>query len=178
MARKYSVHLKLLPIGFSKRKENSTMFHKKDQMIFWHLKLIFVQSQCEFVEKRVSSSRTLNDILGQYIHPTESDPVFRQRLKIYALSPCDEVEVFMKVENRRSDAVRYYKLDPTKSLIENLKNKTIIEYPTLHIVLKDQASKYLILGQEIAECCETSQNAVHFKEEDELEEGELRDDDC
>uniref|UniRef100_A0A8C4SEF5 BCD1 alpha/beta domain-containing protein n=1 Tax=Erpetoichthys calabaricus TaxID=27687 RepID=A0A8C4SEF5_ERPCA len=93
LARKYSVHLKLLPIGFTKRKENSTMFHKKAQVIFWHLKLIFVQSQCEFVEKR------------------------------------------------------YYKLDPTKSLIENLKNKTIIEYPTLHIVLKDQASRYLILGQ-------------------------------
>lgn len=39
---------------------------------------------------------------------------------------------------------RYYKLDPLKTLKENLSGKTIIEFPTLHVVLPEKADMYQV----------------------------------
>ncbi|KAJ8270931.1 hypothetical protein GJAV_G00120890 [Gymnothorax javanicus] len=85
-AQKFNLQLKLLPPGFTRRRENSTFFHRKAAQFFWHLKLLFPQSAAEFTERRVPDDRTLQQILVPYIHPTDSDPVRRQRLKAYVRS--------------------------------------------------------------------------------------------
>nr|XP_025860597.1 box C/D snoRNA protein 1 isoform X2 [Vulpes vulpes] len=119
-ARKQGINLKLLPNGFTKRKENSTFFDKKKQQFCWHVKLQFPQSQALYIEKRVPDDKTINEILRPYIDPEKSDPVIRQR---------------------------YYELDPCKSLRDNLRNKVIIEYPTLHVVLKEASHDMEVLHQ-------------------------------
>ncbi|XP_015983561.2 box C/D snoRNA protein 1 isoform X3 [Rousettus aegyptiacus] len=119
-ARKQGINLKLLPNGFTKRKENSTFFDKKKQQFCWHVKLQFPQSQAVYIEKRVPDDKTINEILRPYIDPEKSDPVIRQR---------------------------YYELDLHKSLLDNLKNKVIIEYPTLHVVLKESGNDMKVLHQ-------------------------------
>uniref|UniRef100_A0A8D1DTR1 Box C/D snoRNA protein 1 n=2 Tax=Sus scrofa TaxID=9823 RepID=A0A8D1DTR1_PIG len=134
-ARKQGIDLKLLPIGFTKRKENSTFFDKKKRQFCWHVKLQFPQSQAVYVEKRVPDDRTINEILRPYIDPEKSDPVIRQRLKAYIRSQTG-VQILMKVEHMQQNSVRYYELDPDKSLLDNLRSKVVIEYPTLHVVLK------------------------------------------
>ncbi|XP_076976525.1 box C/D snoRNA protein 1 [Tamandua tetradactyla] len=134
-ARRQGIDLKLLPNGFTKRKENSTFFDKKKQQFCWHVKLLFPQSQAVYIEKRVPDDKTINEILRTYIDPEKSDPVIRQRLKVYMHSQTG-VQILMKVENMQQNLVRYYELDPYKSLLDNLKNKVIIEYPTLLVVLK------------------------------------------
>ncbi|XP_033874103.3 box C/D snoRNA protein 1 [Acipenser ruthenus] len=175
-ARKFDLELKFLPIGFTKRKENTTFFNKRDNKFFWHLKLIFPQSHTEYVARRVPDDRTLDEILNLYIHPTESDPTIRQKLKVYVLSSCTQ-KIFMKVENRKSNSLRYYELDSKKSLLENLKNKTVIEYPVLHIVLEDHFHQYVGLGQaETKEGNEESSAGIPVKESEEQEEGEIQDD--
>jgi len=40
--------------------------------------------------------------------------------------------------------LRYYKMDVTKSLRENLSHKTVIEYPTLHVCMTTHSSDYVI----------------------------------
>ncbi|XP_051929465.1 uncharacterized protein LOC127605719 [Hippocampus zosterae] len=72
-----------------------------------------------------------------YIHPTESDPIIRQKLKRYVHVPIEDVNVFMKAEGLKANSVRYHKLDLQKSLRDNLRNKILIEYPLLHVVLSD-----------------------------------------
>ncbi|XP_036916831.1 box C/D snoRNA protein 1 isoform X2 [Sturnira hondurensis] len=119
-ARRQGINLKLLPNGFTKRKENSTFFDKKKQQFCWHVKLQFPQSQAVYIEKRVPDDKTINEILRSYIDPEKSDPVIRQR---------------------------YYELDPHKSLLDNLRNKVIIEYPTLHVVLKESSNDMQVLYQ-------------------------------
>lgn len=42
---------------------------------------------------------------------------------------------------------RYYELDLHKSLLDNLRNKVIIEYPTFHVVLKGSSNDMKILQQ-------------------------------
>ncbi|KAM4022066.1 box C/D snoRNA protein 1 [Anomaloglossus baeobatrachus] len=147
-ARKQDIDLRLLPIGFSKRKANSTFFHKKEQRFYWQIQLQFPQSQAEYTEKRVPDSKTLTEILKTYIHPTESDPTIRQRLREYVTSP-SEVKVFMLSERKTPGPNRYYELDPSKSLLENLRHKTVIEFPTLHVALKDFTKDFLLVGEAI-----------------------------
>ncbi|KAM6168366.1 box C/D snoRNA protein 1 isoform 1-T1 [Erethizon dorsatum] len=145
-ARRQGINLKLLPNGFTKRKENSTFFDKRKQQFRWHVKLQFPQSQAEYIEKRVPDDKTINEILKPYIDPEKSDPVIRQRLKAYIRSQTS-VQILMKVENMQQNLVRYYELDPHKSLLDNLRNKVIIEYPTLHVVLKESSNDMVLLHQ-------------------------------
>lgn len=145
-ARKQGIFLKLLPNGFSKRKENSTVFDHRKQQFCWHVKLQFPQSQAEYTEKRVPDDKTINEILKPYIDPEKSDPVIRQRLKAYVHSQTG-VQILMRAENMQQNFVRYYELDPNKSLLDNLRSKVIIEYPTLHVVLKGSSSGMQLLHQ-------------------------------
>lgn len=43
--------------------------------------------------------------------------------------------------------LRYNELDASKSLLDNLKGKVIIEYPTLFVVLKTLKNDMVVLGQ-------------------------------
>ncbi|XP_048207650.1 box C/D snoRNA protein 1 [Perognathus longimembris pacificus] len=145
-ARRQGITLKLLPNGFTKRKENSTYFDTRKQQFYWHVKLQFPQSQAEYTEKRVPDDKTINEILKSYIDPEKSDPVIRQRLKAYIRSQVG-VQILMKAEHMQQNLLSYYELDPHKSLLDNLRNKVIIEYPTLHIVLKGFSADMKILPQ-------------------------------
>ncbi|XP_004679234.1 PREDICTED: box C/D snoRNA protein 1 [Condylura cristata] len=156
-ARRQGINLNLLPNGFTKRKENSTYFDKKKQQFCWHVKLQFPQSQAVYIEKRVPDDKTINEILRPYIDPEKSDPVIRQRLKVYVRSQTG-VQILMKVEHTQQNLVRYYELDPCKSLLDNLRNKVIIEYPTLHVVLKEFSSDMKVLHQVKSESTKNTGN--------------------
>ncbi|CAJ1061084.1 box C/D snoRNA protein 1 [Xyrichtys novacula] len=146
-ARKINITLRFLPVTFTKSRENSTFFLSKERVFLWHVKLVFPQSGAEFSQRRVSEQQTLEQILTPYIHPTESDPVTRQKLKMYVHAPFDHVKVFMKAEGRKANSVRYHELDIHKSLRDNLSYKTLIEYPVLHVVLGDHWKNYPLKGQ-------------------------------
>ncbi|KAL6108287.1 znhit6 [Pungitius sinensis] len=145
-ARKLNITLRFLPITFTKSKENSTLFFTKDKQFLWHVKIIFPQSSTEFSQRRVLDGQTLEQILTPYIHPTESDPVTRQKLKMYVRTPFDHVKVFMKAEGRKANSVRYHELDICKTLRDNLSYKTIIEYPVLHVVLREHWKEFPLKG--------------------------------
>ncbi|XP_026179242.1 box C/D snoRNA protein 1 [Mastacembelus armatus] len=145
-ARKMNITLRFLPISFTKSRENSTFFFAKEKQFMWHLKLIFPQSSTEFSQRRVSDRKTLEEILTSYIHPTESNPVTRQKLKMYVHTPFDHVKVFMKAEGRKANSLRYHELAIQKSLRDNLSYKTLIEYPVLHVVLRNHWKEYPLKG--------------------------------
>ncbi|XP_039340030.1 box C/D snoRNA protein 1 isoform X2 [Mauremys reevesii] len=172
-ARKHNIHLKTLPIGFTKRRENSTTFNKKEQKFYWHLKLIFPHSHAEYTVKRVPDDKMLGEILKPYLDPEESDPVIRQRLKIYTMSPQSDVQILMKIENRQHNSVSYDELHTSKSLLDNLKDKVVIEYPTLLVVLKKLKNDMGVLGQDASESTEDLDSDSSSLSSE--EEGEIRD---
>ena len=43
---------------------------------------------------------------------------------------------------------RYYQLDTSKTVKECLANKTIVEFPTLHVVLPDKTAGYITCDQD------------------------------
>ncbi|XP_061740038.1 uncharacterized protein znhit6 [Nerophis ophidion] len=156
-ARKMNITLRTLPSTFTKSKENSTIFQHKEKQFLWHLKIMFPQSGTEFSQRRVSDGLTLEHILAPYIHPTESDPVIRQKLKRYVEAPIEDVNVFMKAEGRKANSVRYHKLEIQKSLRDNLSYKILIEYPVLHVALRAHWKDFPLKGPaEVASACEKS----------------------
>ncbi|KAM8745644.1 box C/D snoRNA protein 1 [Acanthopagrus schlegelii] len=169
-ARKMNIILRFLPVTFTRSRENSTVFYAKEQLFMWHLKLIFPQSSAEFSQRRVSDKQTLEQILTPYIHPTESDPVTRQKLKMYVNAPFEHVKVFMKAEGRKANSVRYNELDIHKSLRDNLRYKMLIEYPVLHVVLRDHWKEYPQKGpaEPVSACssCVTKNKGVDHKREE------------
>ncbi|NWQ65696.1 BCD1 protein, partial [Neopipo cinnamomea] len=146
-ARGCNIELKTLPVGFTKRRENSTTFNSTENKFYWHLKLVFPHCHAEYTLKRVPDDKTLADILKPYIDPVESDPVVCQRLKIYTGSPQSDVQILMKIENRSRNSIRYHELDAGRSLLDNLKGKVIIEYPTLFVFLKTLKNDMVVLGK-------------------------------
>ncbi|XP_069718945.1 box C/D snoRNA protein 1 [Phaenicophaeus curvirostris] len=172
-AERCNIDLRILPTGFTKRRENSTIFHRAEDKFYWHLKLVFPHCHAEYTLKRVPDDRTLTDILKPYIDPVESDPVVCQRLKIYTAAPQSDIQILMKIENRRQNSVRYNELDASRSLLDNLKGKIIIEYPTLFVVLKTLKHDMVVLGQDASEPAENSDSESSSLSS--VEEGEIRD---
>ncbi|KAJ7400970.1 zinc finger HIT-type containing 6 [Pitangus sulphuratus] len=127
----------------------------------------------QFVNSWVPDDKTLADILKPYIDPVESDPVVCQRLKIYTGSPQSDVQILMKIENRSRNSVRYNELDASRSLLDNLKGKVIIEYPTLFVVLKTLKNDMVVLGKDGSEPVENSDSESSSLSS--MEEGEIRD---
>lgn len=50
--------------------------------------------------------------------------------------------LFLKVELGQANDPRYYSLDPTSTVRESLAGKTIIEFPTVYVVLPQDVAKF------------------------------------
>ncbi|CAH3024675.1 unnamed protein product [Porites evermanni] len=147
-AKQSGVDLKLMPVGMSKRKENTSKFCRELQCIMWRIRWLFPQAGFEYVDRGVSELTVVNEVLRKYIDPEKADAVHKQSLKNYCAVGPQGVCVFLKVESLPASKLRYHKLDTSKPLKECLNNKTIIEFPTLHVVLADKAASYISQSQE------------------------------
>ncbi|KAG7323459.1 hypothetical protein KOW79_013161 [Hemibagrus wyckioides] len=176
-AKAAKVNLKILPKSFSRRRENTSIYNKTERKLYWHLKLVFPQSSAEYTD-RVPEDRVLEKILSDYVHPTESDPVKRQNLKAYVVTPLDQLGVFMKSEQRLPNSLKYHELDLKKSLRENLMFKTVVEYPELHVAVKEHCEEYRSHVSEPQGAPEnhkhTTRTEKETTEQPELEEGEIQ----
>ncbi|CAM4674074.1 unnamed protein product [Leuciscus chuanchicus] len=183
-ARAAKVTLKLLPKMFSKHRENRTVFRRAEGRFHWYLKIHFPQSNAVYSE-RFPDDKRLDHILNDYIHPSESDPVKRQKLKLYVHSPRDDIRVFLKAEQQHN-SLRFLELDLKKSLQENLMHKTIVEYPEVFVVLKQHSQEFLAhtperSGARVSSSPDRLRSGVSKRpkvvpEDEELEDGEVRSD--
>ncbi|XP_033728585.1 box C/D snoRNA protein 1-like [Pecten maximus] len=144
-ARKREIKLKIMPYPMAKRKHNLTMYQHKLQTILWNVQWLFPQSEVKFTSKRLSEHQTLEELLKDFIHPTESDPIKRHALKIYCQKGLQNCRLFMKVEERPANDVKFHELCLKKTLQKNLVGKCIVEYPIIHVVLPDHCQGYSVL---------------------------------
>uniref|UniRef100_A0A672PWY0 Box C/D snoRNA protein 1-like n=1 Tax=Sinocyclocheilus grahami TaxID=75366 RepID=A0A672PWY0_SINGR len=134
-ARAVKVTLRFLPKVFSKHRENRTVFRRAEGRFYWHLKIHFPQSDAVYSE-RCPDNRQLDQILNDYIHPSESDPVKRQ--KYVSLR-----QTSTRFLNATFIPLLYLELDLKTTLQENLMQKTIVEYPEVFVVLQQHSQQYL-----------------------------------
>lgn len=71
--------------------------------------------------------------------------ILQERLQYYRAAELTGIKVLLKAERVKKSVSRFYELDLTMTLRENFSHKTIIEFPTLYVILKDHSDMYEIV---------------------------------
>ena len=161
------VNLLRMPSGMERRKSNTTKFNKKKGKITWKVELCFHHprknaSTCNGVaggaesplstatkkisktlprflkvESEVLESCTLSQELKKHLDVHPGNSTRRSQLRVFTTVPRESLLFYMKRLPCPSSSPQYYKLDPNVTLTDVLKDKTIIEFPTIDIVMED-----------------------------------------
>ncbi|XP_066584302.1 box C/D snoRNA protein 1 [Prorops nasuta] len=166
-ANQRNIDLRLMPQNFTKHKENSTFYKRNTNEIFWRIEWIFPQAEhIKWITERALETIRLSNLLEEIWDSTKSLPSncaieelnlklsLSEKLQYYKSAGICGLKVLLKAENIEKSDYRFHELDPTETLTENLANKTIIEFPTIYVVLKDHAQCY-----EIVECDDRLENS-------------------
>ncbi|XP_012284451.1 box C/D snoRNA protein 1 [Orussus abietinus] len=154
---KRGTRLEILPQHFSRHKENTTFLNWKTRELFWRLQWIFPQAEnINWSNHRVSENERLASALEKVLEPiSESNIVNNEepnvkailfdKLQYYRAAGIGHIKVLLKAEKLERSDSRFYELDMTLTFKDNFKGKTIIEYPTLYVILWDHRNMYEIV---------------------------------
>lgn len=156
-----------MPSGMQRHQSNTTRFAKKTGSITWKIELCFhahnqtlinesgERAQDESsttttiilpkilkLESEIVESSTLSTELAKHLDKHLSNTTIHSSLQLFATAPRESLVLLMKRLPCSSAFPQYYKLDPNVPLLEILDGKTIIEYPTIEVVLDEDVGYY------------------------------------
>ncbi|KAM0731063.1 Box C/D snoRNA protein 1 [Formica fusca] len=149
--------LLFMPKIFSRHKENTTFLNWKTNELFWRIEWIFPQAQnVKWVVERTSDNARLSTLVEQVLDPISSENetdieklnvklALADKLQFYRAAGLTSIKVLLKAEKIKKANFKFYDLDFTLTLKENLENKTIVEFPTLYVIMKDHSDMYEIV---------------------------------
>ncbi|KAL7552753.1 hypothetical protein ACHAWF_015991 [Thalassiosira exigua] len=165
------VNLLRMPNGMERRKANTTRFNKKKGVITWKMELCFhppnhfsgSNKDCESlslvekspmlnmlkVESETPESSTLLEELGRHLDVHPGNSTTRSRLRPFSAAPRDSITLLMKRLPCSSAAPQYFKLDPNVALMESLKGKTVIEFPTIDVIIGEDKGRFPLFIDEV-----------------------------
>lgn len=145
-----------MPSSFKKAKLNKSIYLYKEKTIYWDIDIIMpcctVQSDCgdssttvQFRKCRVSEKTILRqlvvDILTSHEWKADLEEKYTNVNVInYASHTIDNIHVLFKHDSGKF----YHLLDCNRSLADNFANRTIVEYPTFVIIVKNTLNNYCI----------------------------------
>lgn len=164
------IHLLRMPSGMMRHKSNTTKFNKKKGTITWKLELCFHNNPkdthesegCEKkpngtllpkllkVESEVLESHTLSEELGKHLDVHPGNSMTRSQLRAFAsITTRESLLFFMKRLPCSSSNPQYYKLDHESTLKDILVGKTIIEFPTIDVVMESDKDRFPVFIGEV-----------------------------
>lgn len=138
-ARNRQVTLQLMSPGMKRRKENSTRFDYKANVMFWRVKWVFSDGT-EGLHSRASERAVLGDLLEKSVDmlynrhnytPPDSDAV-ADAAQRWSLT----YKVSMHQEGAPADQAVDFDVDLSKTLGDFLKGKVIVEFPVFRVQRK------------------------------------------
>nr|CAI5870461.1 unnamed protein product [Callosobruchus analis] len=138
--------IKFLPFKFQRRRQNSTRI--KGTEIHWHIDWIFVNADNLKIEDRsVPETEKIGMAVGKHLQQNNnSSDQLSERLQYYRAVGVPGVKLFLKAEQKAGK--KFFELDPDDNFTVALARKLIIEYPTIHVVLKDHACSYIVIDSD------------------------------
>lgn len=162
------VNLLRMPCGMMRRTSNTTKFNKKKGEISWKIELCFHLPKCVInkveeesksfssaegdtsmtlpthlmIESEMSESCTLSYELGKHLDVHPGNSTTRSRLRPFVNTPRDLLLLFIKRIPCSSASPKYFELGQNSTLAELLEGKTIIEFPTIHVVLDSDKERF------------------------------------
>jgi hypothetical protein len=149
---KYSIYLKYMPRHSTKRLANRTRFDKETKLIHWHVDIKFFASPKkseQFTVNGLCSSDDLIKSIIQKFYKENQQVLFLRGQVLYnfdgaLMSLGPELNVLLEVFDYKSKRKYHSKLDLNKTLANTLHKKSVIEYPTLIIVLNENLNEFNI----------------------------------
>ncbi|XKL69446.1 hypothetical protein PGB90_007215 [Kerria lacca] len=153
------IRLLFLPQNFARHKENTTYYDWKTKHLFWRIEWIFfsLSEKIKFVDDRVIDTEKLGTTFSKYLSQENHKP----ELELYYSADYSGISLLLKAE--KTAERWYHELDMHLSLRENLKKKTIIEYPVIYVILKHQKDEYELINSDDEKECE---NKINENEEE------------
>ncbi|OTF69483.1 box C/D snoRNA protein 1-like protein [Euroglyphus maynei] len=159
--QKRRIQYEKMPIAFKRARSNRSIYLYKEKTIYWDIDFVFPNCQAKienrpndssdsyrllcFKRNRISENRRLIDIVQDIIDQPSSlindnDAMDMNQIDEFVFSPYQnqKYQIFFKHKSGRY----YHPLQPEWTLRRNFEDKTIVEYPTLIIVLQEFAHNY------------------------------------
>lgn len=150
-ARQRGIVLQFLAQNFTRHKANTTRYHYKTNVIHWRVEWLFPNVESEplkFVDEKCSEHKRLSELLEKYLNPNALPFEGSKSLQYYKSVGFSGVKILLRAEKVKGSAKKFFELDPTESLAENLSGKCIVEFPIIFIVLKDHSYNFEIITPE------------------------------
>ncbi|KAK4883437.1 hypothetical protein RN001_006756 [Aquatica leii] len=138
--------LKFLPRNFARHKQNTTRLNFASNIIYWHVDWIFPNAEnLKLTDDALPETEKLSNLVNKYL-TVQEDQILQERLQFYQAADIPGIRLFLKAEQKSGK--KFYELDPLESLKDNLRNKVIIEFPVIHVVLKEHSHLYDVLDSD------------------------------
>ncbi|KRZ12562.1 Box C/D snoRNA protein 1 [Trichinella zimbabwensis] len=151
--RSNGILLVRLPHYCYKNLRNKSFYNKRADTSFWSVEFIFHfnNNPVSVICDKIPNSLSLLTLLKNLFKPKPNSEFAEQStlLNNYAnIINLNDLRCFFKVEqNWWTKDDRYYAVDMNSSLIEILKDKIVVEFPTFHICQWENAHKFPIFDQ-------------------------------
>lgn len=161
------VNLLRMPSGMERHKSNTTKINKKTKAIGWKVEFYFrqisntaeneesmsdersKQPKVLKVETLLPETQTLSQEIGRHLDVHPGNASTRSQLRSFANVPRDSLHLFLKRLPCSSASPLYFKLDPNATLQESLKGKTVIEFPTIEVVMDADKKRFPLFINEV-----------------------------
>lgn len=132
----------LLP-NFDKHKTNTTHYDWTSKVIEWCIEWRFINANNKtIIDERCCETNLMTELITKYFDYRSTT----SSLAEYRTNGLSSVALLLKAEAIRKSQNRFYIMDMTKTLKENLRGKTIVEYPVIHVIFKSQIQNYDIIN--------------------------------
>lgn len=93
-------------------------------------------------ESRVDEEQKIRVLLSRHLAKQE-DPNLQEKMQFYQAADLSGLKVLLRAEQK--GAAKFYELDPDLTVKECLAKRVIIEYPVIHVVLRDHGSGFEVI---------------------------------
>uniref|UniRef100_A0AAG5DTN7 Box C/D snoRNA protein 1 n=1 Tax=Anopheles atroparvus TaxID=41427 RepID=A0AAG5DTN7_ANOAO len=147
-ANNRQISLRFLLQNFTKRQKNTSQLDFKSGVIYWRVEWCFPNGKeaLLFVDDRLCENVKLYEAVGKYLHPDTNDTFpGKAKLTNYQSRGLSGLQLLLKAEGIKRCRNRFFLLDINSTIRECLAGKTVVEYPTIYVVVKDQLEEYNVV---------------------------------
>lgn len=141
-ASERQVNLRFLLPNFEKHKINSTCYDWSSKVVYWHVEWHFLNVNKIFVDSRCYENSSIGELLEKYF---SFQDVNYCDLEYYKSRGISNMTILLKAEGIHNAKSRFYRFNAFETLKNNLRNKTIIEYPEIYVVYETDCDDFDII---------------------------------
>eukprot|EP00049_Salpingoeca_infusionum_P026505 m.26096 g.26096 ORF g.26096 m.26096 type:complete len:451 (-) comp8786_c0_seq1:3731-5083(-) len=137
-ASKVGITLRVMPPMFSKHKQSKTHFNTRQRTLLWTVEWSFQASSTTLRQHNVKGNTTLGECLDFYLNRRADNVAMRNTLQPYATAARESLTLLLVDSTSPANQQRTFRVTQDMSLHAALRDKTIIEFPTILVKTQEE----------------------------------------